>query len=120
MGECFAGETSRSGPRSWRSPSVRNRPGLYSSTRPDEFRLCRGEHAVSVVIPVYQGEHHLAGVLAEIAPLTVVQDSPSGVPFRIAEVFLVHDRGPDDSARVIRELAEMYDFIRPIWLSRNF
>jgi polyisoprenyl-phosphate glycosyltransferase len=78
------------------------------------------EHTVSVVVPVYQGERHLADVLHDIAPLTVSQTSPGGVPFRIAEVFLVHDRGPDDSARVIRELAQEYDFVRPIWLSRNF
>jgi len=35
-------------------------------------------------------------------------------------VLLVHDNGPDESARVIRELAEKYDFVRPVWLSRNF
>lgn len=73
-----------------------------------------------MVIPVYQGERHLARVLADLEPLTAVQSSPEGELFRVAEVLLVHDCGPDDSARVIRELAETYSVVRPIWLSRNF
>jgi undecaprenyl-phosphate 4-deoxy-4-formamido-L-arabinose transferase len=35
-------------------------------------------------------------------------------------VLLVFDHGPDNSAQVIRELNEQYEFVRPIWLSRNF
>ena len=34
-------------------------------------------------------------------------------------MLLVHDCGPDDSARVMRELAP-HPFVRPVWLSRNF
>jgi undecaprenyl-phosphate 4-deoxy-4-formamido-L-arabinose transferase len=78
------------------------------------------EHLVSVVIPVYQGESHLARVLSDLEPLSKPQLSPAGVAFRVAEVLLVHDCGPDDSARVIRESAEQHAFVRPIWLSRNF
>jgi glycosyltransferase involved in cell wall biosynthesis len=32
----------------------------------------------------------------------------------------VHDCGPDDSARVIRELQARHDVVRGLWLSRNF
>ena len=32
----------------------------------------------------------------------------------------MHDKGPDRSDEVIRELAAAHDFIRPVWLSRNF
>lgn len=79
-------------------------------------RDCR----VSVVIPVYQGEHCLPALLAEIAPLAVPGATPGGVRFVIDEVLLVHDCGPDDSPRVLQELARTYAFVRPVWLSRNF
>ena len=75
---------------------------------------------VSVVIPVYRGEDTLPALMEELAPLTVIQGTPQGREFRIGEVLLVWDRGPGESDRVIRELAEKYPWIRPIWLSRNF
>ena len=78
------------------------------------------EHLVSVVIPVYQAEHHLPSVVAELAALNRSTVSPGGTPFRVAEVLLVHDCGPDGSARVIREMEQQHDFARGIWLSRNF
>lgn len=84
----------------------------------------RGEdeipHAISVVVPVYQGEKTLPGLMAEIAELTDVTRSPDDYPYRVTEVLLVYDNGPDDSARTIRDLASTRNFIRPIWLSRNY
>jgi polyisoprenyl-phosphate glycosyltransferase len=77
-------------------------------------------HDVSIVIPVYRGEHTLPALLEEIVPLHQEFSSPAGNPVRVAEVLLVHDHGPDNSARVIRELAAKYDFVRAVWLSRNF
>jgi len=77
-------------------------------------------HAVSVVIPVYQGARTLPPLLRELAPMADGFNTPLGYRARIAEVLLVHDNGPDDSAKVIRELAEKYDFVRPVWLSRNY
>jgi undecaprenyl-phosphate 4-deoxy-4-formamido-L-arabinose transferase len=77
-------------------------------------------HSVSVVIPVYQGERTLPTLLEEITPLSEGVLSPAGRSVVVAEVLLVHDNGPDDSARVMRELAEAYPFVRPVWLSRNF
>ncbi|MET3806918.1 undecaprenyl-phosphate 4-deoxy-4-formamido-L-arabinose transferase [Nakamurella sp. UYEF19] len=77
-------------------------------------------HSVSVVVPVYQGERTLGALLAEIAPLTQAYSSPAGHRLHVAEVLLVHDNGPDASAAVIRQLALVYPFVRPIWLSRNF
>lgn len=32
----------------------------------------------------------------------------------------MHDHGPDSSDQVIRQLAEKYDVVQPVWLSRNF
>lgn len=77
-------------------------------------------HSVSIVIPVYQGERTLKALLAEIEPFTQLVNTPAGHLLKVAEVLLVHDNGPDGSAGVIRELAEQYDTVRPLWLSRNF
>ncbi len=52
--------------------------------------------------------------------LTGTQASPGGRYYRVTEVVLVDDCGPDGSDAVIRELAHAYDWVRPVWLSRNF
>jgi polyisoprenyl-phosphate glycosyltransferase len=77
-------------------------------------------HRVSIVIPVYQGEHTLAALVQEIALLTVPTPTAGGRQFQVVELLLVNDHGPDRSDEVIRELAAAHDFIRPVWLSRNF
>jgi polyisoprenyl-phosphate glycosyltransferase len=77
-------------------------------------------HDVSVVIPVYRGEESLPPLLDELAAMHGEFTTPAGNRVTIGEVLLVHDHGPDDSARVIRELAGKYSFVRPVWLSRNF
>ncbi len=78
------------------------------------------DHQISVVIPVYAGEKHLTDVVTELEPYTKGQVSPDGRPYRVVEVLLVHDCGPDDSPHVMRELGQRFDFVRPVWLSRNF
>ena len=93
---------------------------LQSGSVADESGLWDVPHLISVVIPVYGGERTLAGVLAELAPLTELSHSADGYPFRVTEVILAYDNGRDDSPRVIRELAQQYDFVRPVWLSKNF
>jgi hypothetical protein len=77
-------------------------------------------HRVSIVIPVYQGEHTLAALAQEISLLTVPTRTADGHEFQVIELLLVFDRGPDRSDEVVRALAEVHDFVRPIWLSRNF
>lgn len=77
-------------------------------------------HSISVVVPVYQGEHTLATLIEELAPLTKVLATPQGRPVIVTEVLLVHDNGPDGSPKVMRDLAELYPFVRTVWLSRNF
>ena len=74
---------------------------------------------ISIVIPVYRGEWTLGPLLSEIAPLTAMHLQGS-VAFRVTEVILVHDAGPDRSDRVMEELARQYPFVRTLWLSRNF
>lgn len=78
------------------------------------------EHQVSIVIPVYQGELTLGGLLDEIEPLTAGFTTPAGRSARVVEVLLVHDCGPDRSDVTIRTAAEAHDWVRPVWLSTNF
>lgn len=77
-------------------------------------------HQVSVVVPVYQGEASLGALIEEIVPLTGVVTSPGGAEWTVAEVVLVFDHGPDGSAATIRALEATHDFVRSVWLSRNF
>lgn len=77
-------------------------------------------HHISLVIPVYRGEKTLATLMQEVVSLTEKQTSPSGAAFLISEVLLVHDCGPDRSDKTIEALAKQYEFVRPVWLSRNF
>jgi len=77
-------------------------------------------HSISVVIPVYQGEHTLAPLLAEIAPLAEGVTTAGDNSYRVTEVLLVHDNGSDASDVTMRALEQQYDFVRAIWLTRNF
>ncbi len=76
--------------------------------------------SVSVVIPVYSGESTLPGLVDEIAALHGVVRTPAGRPFTVTEVVLVWDRGPGRSDETIRALTAAHDWVRPVWLSRNF
>jgi glycosyltransferase involved in cell wall biosynthesis len=75
---------------------------------------------VSVVIPVYSGAATLPKLITEIAPLTEASHTPHGRTFRVTEVLLVWDRGPGGSDETIRTLSGQHDWVRPIWLSRNY
>jgi len=77
-------------------------------------------HTISVVIPVYNGEATLGGVVEEILKTAVLSITPKGRPYRTTEIVLVYDNGTDRSDEKIRELARTSPVIRPIWLSRNF
>jgi polyisoprenyl-phosphate glycosyltransferase len=77
-------------------------------------------HDVAVVVPVYRGEDCLAPLVAELGVLRAEQRSPAGARWRVSEIILVHDCGPDRSDVVIRSLALQEPLVRPIWLSRNF
>ena len=72
------------------------------------------------MIPVYGGQHTLDAVVDELAASVGDRRSPQGRPYRVTEAVLVHDCGPDESDETMRGLAERYDSVRPVWLSRNF
>ncbi|WP_109510314.1 glycosyltransferase [Nocardioides speluncae] len=82
--------------------------------------MAEREHEISVVVPVYRGASTLPALVTELAAWTEPFVTPGGHRARVAEVLLVHDCGPDDSDRVLRELADAHDWVRPVWLSRNF
>ena len=75
---------------------------------------------ISVVIPVFDGAVTLPSVVNELSVMTSQQMTPAGRHFRITEVILVWDRGSAGSAEVLRRLQHQHDFVRCIWLSRNF
>ncbi|HYO39966.1 MAG TPA: glycosyltransferase [Nocardioidaceae bacterium] len=77
-------------------------------------------HLISVVVPVYAGERTLPGLVTELTPMTSTFTTPDGHSARVTEIVLVHDHGPDESARVLRSLAAGSDVVRLVWLSRNF
>jgi hypothetical protein len=76
--------------------------------------------SVSVVIPVYRGEETLPALIEELSALHAPQVTPQGRSFQVSEVLLVWDRGPGRSDEVLRELHAKHDWVRPVWLSRNF
>ena len=96
-------------------PPVEARPvdGGLAPDAPDIHRL-------SIVVPVYQGEHTLGLLLAEIEPLTAPRETPRGRRYQVAEVVLVHDGAIDDSHVVMESLAARLPFVTLVWLSRNF
>ncbi|MGW5383883.1 glycosyltransferase [Nocardia sp. NPDC003963] len=75
---------------------------------------------ISVVVPVYRGEQTIAALVRELHGLTAPTATPAGHRFRIEEIVLVHDHGPDRSDIVLRRLAGEYPPVRVIWLSRNY
>jgi glycosyltransferase involved in cell wall biosynthesis len=87
---------------------------------PEEPRERAPEYELAVVVPVYQGEHTLEALVAEVEPLTRGAVTPKGRAFRVRELVLVHDGARDGSAPVMRRLGEGHPFLRLLWLSRNF
>jgi glycosyltransferase involved in cell wall biosynthesis len=77
-------------------------------------------HDISVVIPVYQGAHSLRQLASEVAAFIEITTTPDGRKFRIVELILVDDCGPDGSSHVIRDLSNEFQWVRPVWLSRNY
>ncbi len=75
---------------------------------------------ISVVVPVYRGESTIARVVSELEKFTKPSTTKNGVGYVVSEVLLVNDSGPDNSAAVINDLAGKHEWVRPVWLSRNF
>jgi undecaprenyl-phosphate 4-deoxy-4-formamido-L-arabinose transferase len=76
-------------------------------------------HDISVVVPVYRGETTLQQLVEKLSELTSDSRTPRGAAFRVDEVLLVFDWGPDRSDVVMRQLESQYKFVRCVWLMRN-
>ena len=77
-------------------------------------------HTISVVIPTYRGELTLGATVAEVLLLAAGSTTPNGAHFRVSEVILVDDNGPDFTERVMRSLAATNEIVQTVWLSRNY
>ena len=97
-----------------------SQPKANVPTPVDETAAVPATIRISIVVPVYRGETTLATLLADIEPLVVEHWTPAGQRAVICEVLLVHDCGPDRSDEVIESLAARHEWVRPVWLSRNF
>lgn len=80
----------------------------------------REELRVSVVIPTYRGAESLPSLVDELLVFAKPSVTAAGVPFRIVEIILVHDCGPDRTDLCLEMLARRHPEVRPLWLSRNF
>jgi len=89
------------------------------SDAPGRTREAR-THDISVVIPVYAGSQTLRPLIQELLPYLSLSTSPDGHSFRLHEVILVWDHGPGGADQTIRDLCAEHEFIKPVWLSRNF
>src|SRR6516162_7131234 len=70
-----------------------------------------GNESLSIVIPVYNSESTLAGLLERLHPVLAA----SGRPF---EIILVNDGSADGSQAVLEELARRWGNVRPVQLIR--
>lgn len=77
-------------------------------------------HTISVVIPTYRGQLTLGATVAEVLLLAAGSTTPNGTHFRVSEVILVDDNGPDSTEQVIRSLAATNEIVHTVWLSRNY
>lgn len=90
------------------------------STSDTGVRPVVGDHEISIVVPVYRGAAHLEALVDEIEQHTKSSLTAEGRGYRVVEVVLVNDCGPDDSDRVMRLLEERHDWVHAVWLSRNY
>jgi glycosyltransferase involved in cell wall biosynthesis len=77
-------------------------------------------HNISIVIPIYRGQETLPALIMEIDSLRNLKTSPGGNSYAIFEVILIHDCGPDNSDLIIQSLKKKYNFIKPVWLTKNY
>ncbi|WP_282946388.1 MULTISPECIES: glycosyltransferase [unclassified Sphingopyxis] len=75
--------------------------------------------SVSIVVPVYSGEAYLGRLVEEIAKLKT-QWAEQNAPIMLAEAILVDDSAIDGSPSLIDRIADEYDWVVPLHLSRNY
>lgn len=74
---------------------------------------------LSVVVPVYSGQEHLAELCAQLADLRGAwEDRFDGLV--LEETIFVDDASVDDSASVLAELEQKYAWVHVVTLAKNF
>jgi hypothetical protein len=103
-----------------RNESVATEPATTTIIVPEvSSQAADRVHVISAIVPVYRGEQTLDSLVRGLVALSRGSPTPDGHWFRVAEILLVYDHGPDRSDAVIRSLAQEFDDVRPIWLMRN-
>ncbi len=74
---------------------------------------------ISTVTPVYRGENYLVDLVGRISLLRERWESENA-PVEIVESIFVDDGSVDNSAKILRMLAERHNWVRVITLSRNY
>jgi undecaprenyl-phosphate 4-deoxy-4-formamido-L-arabinose transferase len=69
---------------------------------------------------VYMGAETIERLTDELLKFRTQSKTPLGSSFVLTELVFAHDCGPDNSDDIIRQLATKHDFVRAVWLSRNF
>lgn len=72
----------------------------------------------SVVVPVYRGAQTLELLVSEI--LQVADFYVDNRHFQLREVVLVDDGSIDESALIIKQLVQLDDRVKGLWLARNY
>jgi glycosyltransferase involved in cell wall biosynthesis len=75
---------------------------------------------ISVVVPVFKGEQTLKRLTDEISALNNPLADSQSRKFQIVEILFVWDGARDNSAEVMKNLAQENPLVKPVWLSRNF
>jgi len=75
--------------------------------------------SISVVVPVYSGAEYLEELVVEISNVRnkLIEDC---YPIKLIEAIFVNDSAIDNSGEVLEIIAQKYDWIRTIELSRNY
>jgi len=74
---------------------------------------------ISTVTPVYSGAAYLRN-LVEALDAVRIEWETEGLPITLVESIFVDDASIDDSADVLKKLAEEYDWVNVVTLARNF
>ena len=76
--------------------------------------------SVSFVVPVYAGENYLESLFDAQLKIKKKWENDVRCPLEILETIFVLDAPIDNSAIVLKKIAEDYSWVRLIYLSRNF
>lgn len=75
--------------------------------------------SISVIVPVYSGQDYLQELIDRLAAVRSAWEV-AGAPIFVSEVILVDDSAIDRSPEIIDEIADQFEWVTALHLSRNF